>query len=195
MVDPSPVSFYQYLNYAVSWDSQRTASKGSQTPIGPLYAGSGPCRNGQIRGGAIPRSSIMATYSALIPAAGSGVRLRPFTFTRPKPLVYVAGKPIMGHILDGLVGEVDQVTVIVGYMADKVETYCQEAYGDQVTFRFVHQESLRRVAPKVRRMRTAIPDQGQIFSPAFPIAVVRHINPPRRDTPKPGDSGWCIGLS
>ncbi|NIP34688.1 MAG: NTP transferase domain-containing protein, partial [Thermoplasmata archaeon] len=68
----------------------------------------------------------MVTYSALIPAAGSGVRLRPFTFTRPKPLVYVAGKPILGHILDGLDGVVDQVTVIVGYMAEKVEGYCQE---------------------------------------------------------------------
>ena len=96
-------------------------------------------RNVQVRAGAFRRRRTMTSFTALIPAAGSGVRLRPFTFTRPKPLVYVAGKPILGHILDGLVGVVEDVTVIVGYMADKVERYCTEAYGDAFGFQFVDQ--------------------------------------------------------
>ena len=37
---------------------------------------------------------------AVLPVAGSGSRLRPHTHTRPKPLLYVAGQPIIGHILD-----------------------------------------------------------------------------------------------
>jgi len=36
----------------------------------------------------------------IIPAAGAGKRLFPHTFTKPKPMVYIAGKPIIGHILD-----------------------------------------------------------------------------------------------
>jgi glucose-1-phosphate thymidylyltransferase len=106
----------------------------------------------------------MARFSALIPAAGSGTRLRPFTFTRPKPLVYVAGKPILGHILDGLVGVVDQVTVIVGYMADKVETYCNEAYGDTFAFAFVPQAELLGLGHAVLQGRGHTPDGGLIIT-------------------------------
>ena len=40
---------------------------------------------------------------AVIPVAGTGSRLRPFTLTMPKTLVPVAGKPILGHILDKVV--------------------------------------------------------------------------------------------
>ena len=40
---------------------------------------------------------------AVVPVAGSGSRLRPHTYTRPKPLLSVAGQPIIGQILDQLV--------------------------------------------------------------------------------------------
>ena len=39
----------------------------------------------------------------IIPAAGTGTRLFPQTHTKPKPMVYIAGKPIIGHILDRMV--------------------------------------------------------------------------------------------
>jgi glucose-1-phosphate thymidylyltransferase len=106
----------------------------------------------------------MTAYSALIPAAGSGVRLRPFTFTRPKPLVYVAGKPILGHILDGLVGVVDEVTVIVGYMADQVEAYCREAYGSRFSFTFVNQEERNGLGHAVLQGRDAVREGGLIVT-------------------------------
>ncbi len=106
----------------------------------------------------------MARYTALIPAAGSGVRLRPFTFTRPKPLVFVAGKPILGHILDGLVGVVDEVTVIVGFMADKVEGYCREAYGEAFTFNFVHQEDRLGLGHAVLQAKGTVPEGGLLIT-------------------------------
>ena len=40
---------------------------------------------------------------AIIPVAGVGRRLRPHTHTQPKALMHVAGRPILGHILDELV--------------------------------------------------------------------------------------------
>ena len=106
----------------------------------------------------------MTSHSALIPAAGSGVRLRPFTFTRPKPLVFVAGKPILGHILDGLAGVVDGVTVIVGYMADKVEAYCRGAYGDTFDFNFVQQTERLGLGHAVLQARGVVPDGGLIIT-------------------------------
>ena len=66
---------------------------------------------------------------AIVPAAGIGKRLRPHTLTTPKVLFNVAGKPIIGHILDFLVDAgVDDIIVVVGYEAPQVERFLQTNY-------------------------------------------------------------------
>ncbi len=66
---------------------------------------------------------------AIVPAAGIGKRLRPHTLTTPKVLFNVAGKPIIGHILDFLIdGGVDDIVVVVGYESSQVERYLHEQY-------------------------------------------------------------------
>lgn len=61
---------------------------------------------------------------AIIPVAGVGTRMKPHTHTAPKVLLRVAGKPMLGHILDELVKiKVDEVTLIVGYHGQKVIEY------------------------------------------------------------------------
>lgn len=61
---------------------------------------------------------------AVVPVAGVGARLRPHTHTRPKPLLQVAGQPIIGHILDQLVPlGIDRIVLIVGYMGDRITEY------------------------------------------------------------------------
>ncbi|MBU1636713.1 2-C-methyl-D-erythritol 4-phosphate cytidylyltransferase, partial [bacterium] len=66
---------------------------------------------------------------AIIPVAGVGSRLRPHTFTLPKVLLNVAGKPILGHILDHLVESgVTSLSLIVGPMGDLIERYVRENY-------------------------------------------------------------------
>ena len=66
---------------------------------------------------------------AIIPVAGIGTRLRPHTHTVPKALVPVAGKPIVGHILEELspLG-VQEIVLVTGYMGDRVTEYVAEAY-------------------------------------------------------------------
>ncbi|GAB4319973.1 MAG: sugar phosphate nucleotidyltransferase [Candidatus Zixiibacteriota bacterium] len=81
--------------------------------------------------------------NVIIPAAGVGTRLRPHTYTAPKALLQVAGKPILGHILDRLSGLNDLGTIwlVVGFLAEKIEDYVTSHYDLDV--RFVYQQELK----------------------------------------------------
>jgi glucose-1-phosphate thymidylyltransferase len=77
----------------------------------------------------------------VIPLAGFGTRLRPLTYTRPKPLLNVAGKPVLGHVLDALQGlDVEEVTFIIGYLGDQIREYVASNY--PFPARFVEQNEL-----------------------------------------------------
>lgn len=72
---------------------------------------------------------------AIIPAAGIGSRLRPHTHTAPKALLHVAGKPILGHILDELLAfGIDEVVVIVGFLGEKIVEYVKTNYEIRASF-------------------------------------------------------------
>ena len=75
----------------------------------------------------------------IIPLGGLGTRLRPHTYTRPKPLINVAGKPMLGHIIDKFAGlRIEEYVFIVGYLGDQIEAYVKNAYTFKA--RFVEQK-------------------------------------------------------
>jgi glucose-1-phosphate thymidylyltransferase len=77
---------------------------------------------------------------AIIPVAGVGSRLRPHTFTLPKVLLNVAGKPILGHILDHLVESgVTSDSIVVGQMGDLIEEYVRKNYTLPAEFTVQHE--------------------------------------------------------
>ena len=84
---------------------------------------------------------------AVIPVAGAGTKLRPHTHTQPKPLIPVAGKPILGHIIESLlkVGITQQV-FIVGYLKEKIQDYVESRYGEVIDAEFVIQEPRKGLA-------------------------------------------------
>ncbi|MEO7682667.1 MAG: nucleotidyltransferase family protein, partial [Gemmatimonadaceae bacterium] len=63
----------------------------------------------------------------IIPLAGKGTRLRPHTHITPKPMMKVAGKPVMSYILDDLkkLGTVEQIVYITGHLKEKVEEFAR----------------------------------------------------------------------
>lgn len=65
-------------------------------------------------------------------AGGFGTRVRPLTYTRPKPLLPVANKPMLQHVLDRLPDAVDRVVVPVNYLRDQIEAYFVEHPDDRV---------------------------------------------------------------
>lgn len=58
---------------------------------------------------------------AVILAAGEGTRMMPLTSKTPKPLLPVAGKPILQHTVDALVDRVDEIIIVVGWYAKKLK--------------------------------------------------------------------------
>ncbi len=83
-------------------------------------------------------SLICTTRHAIILAAGESTRTRPLTYTRPKPLISLAGKPLLAHILDALIGLVDDVTLVVGYRAEDIQKTFGSSY-QNIAIHYVHQ--------------------------------------------------------
>lgn len=62
--------------------------------------------------------------TAFVLAAGMGNRMRPLTDTLPKPLVALAGRPLIGHVLDRIAAAgISRAVVNVHYLADKLEAH------------------------------------------------------------------------
>jgi glucose-1-phosphate thymidylyltransferase len=94
--------------------------------------------------------------NVIIPLAGFGTRLRPFTYTKPKPLINVAGKPVLGHILDKLVtADVDQVAFVVGYLGDQIQEYVKRNY-PRLRCHYVEQKELNGQAPAILLARDLV---------------------------------------
>ena len=66
----------------------------------------------------------------IIPLAGKGTRLRPHTHLVPKPMLKIAGKPVMAYILEDLVklGTVTEVIYVTGHLKEKVEEYARTQF-------------------------------------------------------------------
>lgn len=79
----------------------------------------------------------------VLPLAGYGKRMRPQTWSKPKPLLSVAGKPILGHVLDTLqAASPDAYVFITGWLGEEVERY-MAAEHPEITAHYVVQEELK----------------------------------------------------
>jgi glucose-1-phosphate thymidylyltransferase len=74
----------------------------------------------------------------IIPLAGKGTRLRPHTHLIPKPLLKVAGRPVMDWVMDRLAGlDVSELIFVTGHLKEQVEAYARARY--TIPSRFIEQ--------------------------------------------------------
>jgi len=131
---------------------------------------------------------------AIIPVAGIGTRLRPFTHSLPKVLVNVAGKPILGHILDSLVDQgITSATIITGYKGELVEEYVSNNY--KLDARFAQQDEMLGLGHAIWTARESLKDEPVLIilgDTVFDVDLatlkqrqlsslgVKHVEDPRR---------------
>lgn len=131
---------------------------------------------------------------AIIPVAGEGSRLRPHTYSLPKVLINVAGKPIIGHILDKIISDgFDEATIVIGYMGDKIIEYVKNNY--RIKFDFVEQEERLGLAHSIYVAKETISDDPiliilgdtifdvdlkPVIKGNYSALGVKHVEDPRR---------------
>ena len=100
---------------------------------------------------------------ALIPVAGAGTKLRPLTYTQPKPLIPVAGKPIMAYILDQMIElGIEEYIFVIGYLGEKIRDYVRSAY-PQLNATFVVQEKREGSGHAIWTAREHLQDTDELF--------------------------------
>ena len=72
----------------------------------------------------------------IIPTAGSGIRLRPHTFTFPKTLIHVAGRPILDYLLEPLLefSDLSELIFIIGNKGEQIHEYVETYYNLPTTY-------------------------------------------------------------
>ncbi len=101
---------------------------------------------------------IKGYMQCVILAAGKGTRMRPLTDNTPKPLVQVAGKPLLEHIVSALPSAVEELIIVTGYLEDQIKAYCGDIFqGRKVTY--VHQAEQKGTAHALWLCKELIKDR------------------------------------
>ena len=92
----------------------------------------------------------------IIPVAGAGTRLRPLTYTQPKVLISVAGKPILSFIIDELLENgISDFIFVIGYLGEKIKEFVENNY-PHIHAKFVTQENREGLGHAIWRAKEMI---------------------------------------
>jgi len=107
---------------------------------------------------------VEAAVEVILPVAGLGTRLRPQTWSKPKPLVALAGKPMLGHVIDRLLPlNPTRLVFITGFLGEQIESWARETY--ELPLAFVEQPQMLGQTDAIVRTRGIAEGEALILFP------------------------------
>ncbi len=87
---------------------------------------------------------------AIVLAAGQGKRLLPFTHTRPKHMIPIAGRPLLEHLLISLrENEIKEIILVVGYLGTQIRSYLGDGSNFGIKIEYVTQDKIEGTASAI----------------------------------------------
>jgi glucose-1-phosphate thymidylyltransferase len=100
---------------------------------------------------------------AVIPVAGVGTKLRPLTYTQPKPLIPIAGKPILGHIIERLAAAgINEFVFVIGYLGNKIHDFVRDQYPN-ITSYFVQQSDRKGIGHAIWMAKDIVNEEEMLI--------------------------------
>lgn len=97
-------------------------------------------------------------------AAGFGTRLRPVTYTLPKPMVPLLNRPLIAWAVESfLAAGIHDLIVNLHHLPDPLELYLTHEYGDRVTFHFSREEEILGTGGGIRRVRPILETEEEFL--------------------------------
>jgi NDP-sugar pyrophosphorylase family protein len=101
---------------------------------------------------------------AMILAAGYGTRLRPVTYTMPKPIVPLAGRPLMGWAVEALLAAgIRDFVVNLHHLPEAIERYLRDHYAGRARFEFSFEPEILGTGGGVRKVRALLEKDSEFF--------------------------------
>jgi len=101
---------------------------------------------------------------AMVLAAGYGTRLRPVTYTIPKPIVPLAGRPLMGWAVEALLAAgINDFVVNLHHLPEAIERYLRDRYDGRARFEFSFEPEILGTGGGVRKVRPLLENDLEFF--------------------------------
>lgn len=101
---------------------------------------------------------------AMLLAAGYGTRLRPLTWTVPKPLIPVCNRPLIAYAIDSLLAEgAGELIVNLHHLPDELERAVRSEFSGRATLHFSFEPEILGTGGGVRNVRHLLEDEEDFF--------------------------------
>ncbi|HUP47592.1 MAG TPA: sugar phosphate nucleotidyltransferase [Thermoanaerobaculia bacterium] len=101
---------------------------------------------------------------AMILAAGYGTRLRPLTYARPKPMVPICNRPLIGYAAERFLSiGVREIVVNLHHLPEIIQRYLSEEYGGECEFHFSFEPEILGTGGGLRKVRPLLEKEEEFY--------------------------------